>query len=134
MGSWWNAGWGTAPRPSPATAAAGRRPHTAADLRDHIIGPLSFFLLQNALEAGSLVASQPGFTLTNLGVGGLGLAVFGELGRGGIFLIGPIAGALLIAAGSILLARFTPARPVQRRRRERRGRDGRAAPRPRRRI
>jgi MFS family permease len=71
-----------------------------------IIGPISFFLLQNALGAGNLVASQPGFTLTNPLVSvAWGLAVFGETGRGGIFLIGTITGAVLIAAGSILLAR-----------------------------
>lgn len=71
-----------------------------------VVGPLSFFLLQNALGAGNLVASQPGFTLTNPLVSvAFGLAVFGEHGRGGAFVVGTVAGALLIAAGSILLAR-----------------------------
>jgi hypothetical protein len=71
-----------------------------------VVGPLSFFLLQNALGAGNLVACQPGFTLTNPLVSvAWGLAVFGERGRTGSFLIGTITGAVLIAAGSILLAR-----------------------------
>lgn len=70
------------------------------------LGPTSFFLLQNALSAGNLVASQPGFTLTNPVVSVLwGLVVFHEQARGGFFIIGGIAGAVLIAAGSILLAR-----------------------------
>lgn len=71
-----------------------------------IIGPAGFLLLQNALSAGNLVASQPGFTLTNPLVSvAWGLAVFGEQGRTGAYLVGTVLGALLIAAGSILLAR-----------------------------
>ena len=71
-----------------------------------VLGPISFFLLQNALKAGNLVASQPGFTLTNPLVSVVwGLGVFGEQARGGVFLVGTVAGAVLIAAGSILLAR-----------------------------
>ncbi|WP_433873111.1 DMT family transporter [Saccharopolyspora sp. CA-218241] len=71
-----------------------------------VLGPISFFLLQNALQAGQLVASQPGFTLMNPLVSVVwGLAVFGEQGRGGWFVIGSVAGALCIVAGTILLAR-----------------------------
>jgi len=71
-----------------------------------VVGPASFFLLQNALEGGSLVASQPGFTLTNPAVSvAWGLAVFNEQGRTGWFLIGAVAGALLVGAGTVLLAR-----------------------------
>jgi hypothetical protein len=78
----------------------------------------SFFLLQNALASGNLVASQPGFTLTNPLVSvAFGLAVFGEHGRGGLFLLGAIAGAVLIGgrhhhAGAIEAAgsRRRPAR------------------------
>ena len=71
-----------------------------------VLGPISFFLLQNALEGGNLVASQPGFTLTNPLVSVVwGLAVFGEQARGGVFFVGTVAGGVLIAAGSILLAR-----------------------------
>lgn len=73
-----------------------------------IIGPLSFYLLQNALQAGNLVASQPGFTLANPLVSVVwGLLVFGEQPRTGLFLIGTVAGAALITAGTILLARST---------------------------
>lgn len=71
-----------------------------------VVGPASFFLLQNALQSGNLVASQPGFTLANPLVSvAWGIAVFGEHGRGGVFLFGTVAGALLIGAGTILLAR-----------------------------
>ena len=71
-----------------------------------VVGPVSFYLLQNALKAGNLVASQPGFTLTNPLVSvAWGLAVFGERGHTGIFLTGTIIGAILIVAGSILLAK-----------------------------
>src|SRR5699024_9708559 len=49
-----------------------------------LLAPISFYLLQNALQAGQLVASQPGFTLLNPLVSVLwGLLVFGEHGRGG---------------------------------------------------
>lgn len=71
-----------------------------------VLGPLSFFLLQNALQAGNLVASQPGFTLVNPLVSVFwGLLVFGEQGRGGLFLLGTVAGVVLIAAGTIMLSR-----------------------------
>lgn len=71
-----------------------------------IVGPASFFLLQNAFQAGTLVASQPGFTLTNPLVSvAWGLAVFGEQGRTGAYLIGTVAGAAMIVAGTILLSR-----------------------------
>lgn len=71
-----------------------------------ILGPTSFFLLQNALHAGNLVASQPGFTLTNPLVSvAWGLWVFGEHGRHGAFLLGAFAGAALITVGTFLLAR-----------------------------
>lgn len=71
-----------------------------------VVGPAGFYLLQNALAAGNLVASQPGFTLTNPLVSvAWGLAVFGEQGRGGPWLAGTIIGALLIGTGTIILAR-----------------------------
>ena len=80
-----------------------------------VVGPVSFFLLQNALGAGNLVASQPGFTLGNPLVSVLwGLIVFGEQARGGAFLVGTAVGAILIIAGSVLLARSSlldPDRP-----------------------
>lgn len=71
-----------------------------------VLAPISFFLLQNSLQAGNLAASQPGFTLMNpLTSVVWGLVVFGEQARQGPFLIGVVAGALLIAIGTVLLAR-----------------------------
>jgi drug/metabolite transporter (DMT)-like permease len=71
-----------------------------------VIGPLSFYLLQNALSAGNLVATQPGFTLTNPLVSVLiGVTIFGEQTRRGGFLVGAGIGALLIGCGVVLLSR-----------------------------
>jgi drug/metabolite transporter (DMT)-like permease len=77
-----------------------------------IVGPASFFLLQNALAAGNLVAAQPGLSLTNpLVAVAFGLVVYGEHTRGGFFLVGAAAGALLIGAGTVLLSRSKLLRP-----------------------
>lgn len=71
-----------------------------------VLGPAAFYLLQNALQAGSLIASQPGFTLTNPVVSvGWGLAVFGEQVRGGWWALGAVLSAVLIAVGTVSLAR-----------------------------
>jgi drug/metabolite transporter (DMT)-like permease len=71
-----------------------------------VIGPLSFFLLQNTLQAGALVASQPGMTLSNpLLAMAWGLAVFGEHARGGGWVAGEVVGMALIAAGTFTLVR-----------------------------
>jgi drug/metabolite transporter (DMT)-like permease len=79
-----------------------------------ILGPVSFYLLQNALHAGDLVASQPGFTLTNPLVSvAWGIVVFGEHGNGGLLLIGTVAGVALIAAGTVLLSRSELLNPAE---------------------
>ena len=71
-----------------------------------VSGPAAFFLLQNALQAGRLVASQPGLTLANPIVSvGWGIGVFGEQVRGGGWIASSLLGAALIAAGTVLLAR-----------------------------
>lgn len=71
-----------------------------------VLGPSSFFLLQNALQAGNLVASQPGFTLTNPLVSvAWGLAAFQERANSGPFLVGVVAGAALIGVGTVVLSR-----------------------------
>jgi hypothetical protein len=87
-----------------------------------VVGPSSFFLLQNALESGNLVASQPGFTLTNPLVSvAFGLAVFNEQGRTGLFLIGIVAGAVMIVGGTILLSRSDLLNPGGTKQRQRPG-------------
>jgi drug/metabolite transporter (DMT)-like permease len=71
-----------------------------------MLGPLSFFLLQNALQAGSLVASQPGLTLANPVVAvAWGIGVFGEQVPGGAWTAGVVLGAILIGIGTLVLAR-----------------------------
>lgn len=71
-----------------------------------VLGPTSFFLLQSALQAGDLDASQPGFTLMNPLVGVLwGVVVFGERPRGGAWIVGELAAAAVIVAATLLLVR-----------------------------
>ncbi len=71
-----------------------------------VTGPSAFFLLQNALQAGSLVACQPAMTLANPITAIIwGVALFGERVRGGAWIALALAGLALTAAGAILLAR-----------------------------
>ena len=68
--------------------------------------PVGFFLLQGALQAGRLVAAQPGITLANPLVAAVwGIGIFGEDIRTGGCLIGALVGAVLIGAGAMLLSR-----------------------------
>lgn len=71
-----------------------------------VIGILAMYLLENALQAGRLAASQPGFTITDPLVATLwGVVLFGETVRGGLFLLPEIVGIALIATGVVVLAR-----------------------------
>jgi drug/metabolite transporter (DMT)-like permease len=71
-----------------------------------VAGPAGFLLLQNALRAGRLVASQPGLTLSNpLAAIGWGVAVFGEQVRTGAWVAADVAGVAAVAASTVLLAR-----------------------------
>lgn len=71
-----------------------------------VSGGASFYLLQNALAAGNLVAVDPGITLANpLVAVAWGLLVFEERARTGWALVGTVAGAALLVAGVVLLAR-----------------------------
>ncbi len=69
-------------------------------------GLAGMFLVQSALNAGRLVAAQPGLTLTDPVVSVLwGVLVFHERVRAGWFLALAAAGALLIAGAVLVLAR-----------------------------
>jgi hypothetical protein len=69
-------------------------------------GGLSFYLLQNGLAAGKLVAAAPGLTLANPLVAVLwGVLLFGEQPRTGMWLIGAAVGAVALALGVVMLAR-----------------------------
>lgn len=71
-----------------------------------VVGPTSFFLLQKALQAGPLVASQPGFTLLNpLASVFWGVLVFGETIRSGAWFIVALVAAAGVVAATMLLMR-----------------------------
>jgi drug/metabolite transporter (DMT)-like permease len=70
------------------------------------VGLVSFYLLQNSLNSGLLVATEPGLTLANpLVAVTWGLLLFGEQARTGPWLIGSITGGALLIAGTLLLTR-----------------------------
>jgi hypothetical protein len=69
-------------------------------------GACGVFLYQNAVQAGSLVAAQPGVTLTDPIVSvAFGILLFGERARLGIYAVPELIGIALIAGGTIGLAR-----------------------------
>jgi len=71
-----------------------------------VVGIGSMFILQSALNAGPLVAAQPGLTLTDPIVSILwGALVFHERVRSGWFLILTVAGGLLMIGAVLVLAR-----------------------------
>jgi drug/metabolite transporter (DMT)-like permease len=71
-----------------------------------VLGPGFFFLLQKALQAGSLVASQPALTLSNPVVAMVfGVVVFGEHVRTGGWIALAFAAAALVAVCTVVLVR-----------------------------
>jgi drug/metabolite transporter (DMT)-like permease len=69
-------------------------------------GLVALFLMQNALQAGRLIAAQPGLTLGDPLVAILwGVIVFHETTRGGIFLVLSAGAAALIGLGVFILVR-----------------------------
>jgi glucose uptake protein GlcU len=69
-------------------------------------GALGMFLTQSALNAGQLIAAQPGLTLSDPLISVLwGVLVFKEQVREGWFILGEVACAGLIVAGVVMLAR-----------------------------
>lgn len=70
------------------------------------LGPGFVFLLQKALQAGTLVASQPALTLSNPIVAAVfGITVFGEHVRHGGWLALAALGVALIVVSTLVLAR-----------------------------
>ncbi|MCD2189059.1 DMT family transporter [Actinomycetospora soli] len=70
------------------------------------VGPVAFWTLQSGLRAGRLLASQPGLTLGNPILAFLwGTGLLGEEVAGGWWILGGVAGALLLTVGVFLLAR-----------------------------
>jgi drug/metabolite transporter (DMT)-like permease len=82
-------------------------------------GVLGMFLVQSALNAGRLIAAQPGLTLSDPIVSILwGVLVYGEKVRGGWFIGLAVISGLIIASAVVVLARSPllsdePGRPEQ---------------------
>ena len=69
-------------------------------------GMLGMFLLQSAMNAGRLIAAQPGLTLSDPIVSILwGVFVFSERVRGGWYIALAVIGGLVMAAAVVVLAR-----------------------------
>ncbi|MGK4581447.1 DMT family transporter [Kitasatospora sp. HPMI-4] len=72
-----------------------------------LVGMSALFLLENAMQAGPLVASQPALTLGDALVSlALGVALYEERVRGGWWLVPELLGATLVAVGAVTLARI----------------------------
>jgi drug/metabolite transporter (DMT)-like permease len=70
------------------------------------VGLISFLLLQSTFRVGSLVVSQPALTLGDALVSvALGWVLFGERVALGLHIVPEVAGACLIAAGTVGLTR-----------------------------
>ncbi|MFF9625104.1 DMT family transporter [Streptomyces griseosporeus] len=74
-----------------------------------LTGIAALLLLENALQAGPLVASQPALTIGDAAVSLLlGVALFGEQVRTGWWLLPEATGALMILWGVLRLVRVVP--------------------------
>jgi drug/metabolite transporter (DMT)-like permease len=71
-----------------------------------LTGIASFFLVQNALQSGSLVAAQPPISSCDPLVSvAYGVLLFGEHLRAGVWLLPAIVGGVIIILGSVALSR-----------------------------
>ena len=71
-----------------------------------LTGVCALFLLENAMQAGPLVASQPALTLGDAAVSlALGITLYEETVRTGWWLLPQLLGVTLIAAGIVALSR-----------------------------
>ncbi|MHB1928473.1 MAG: DMT family transporter [Acidimicrobiales bacterium] len=70
-----------------------------------VTGVAAMFLLQNALQAGTLVSVQPGLTLTDPMVSmAWGIGAFGEHVQGGLWYLGAVVAAVMILVGTVRLS------------------------------
>ncbi|MEU3948742.1 DMT family transporter [Streptomyces sp. NPDC029526] len=78
-----------------------------------LFGAGALFFLENALQSGPLVASQPAITLGDAGLSLLlGLTLYAEGVRAGWWLVPQVLGVVLIAGGVFALARLPQARAL----------------------
>ncbi|MGX1885660.1 DMT family transporter [Streptomyces sp. NPDC055287] len=78
-----------------------------------VVGAGALFLLEHAMQAGPLVASQPALTLGDAGVSlALGITLYEEHVRSGWWLLPEILGVALVAAGVFTLSRVPLARSL----------------------
>jgi drug/metabolite transporter (DMT)-like permease len=69
-------------------------------------GALGMFLVQSALNAGRLLAAQPGLTLSDPVVSVLwGVLIFGEQVRGGLWVVLAVLSGVAMSAAVLMLAR-----------------------------
>lgn len=74
-----------------------------------VCGVTAVFLLENALQAGPIAASQPALTLGDATVSLLlGIIVYGEQIRTGWWIVPELAGVALITSGTLYLSRAVP--------------------------
>lgn len=74
-----------------------------------VCGVTAVFLLENALQAGSIAASQPALTLGDAAVSLLlGVAIYSEHIRTGWWILPELAGVALISTGTFHLSRAIP--------------------------
>jgi drug/metabolite transporter (DMT)-like permease len=70
------------------------------------VAPIAFIVLQNALRAGRLLASQPGLILGNPLLASIwGVGLLGEQVNGGAAVLGGFVGAALLTIGVFILSR-----------------------------
>ncbi|MEV5999399.1 DMT family transporter [Streptomyces griseomycini] len=78
-----------------------------------LFGGAALFLLENAMQAGPLVASQPAITLGDASMSlALGIAVYAEYVRTGWWLLPQLLGVVLIVVGVFALSRMSLARAL----------------------
>ncbi len=74
-----------------------------------LCGIMAVFLLENALQAGPIAATQPALTLGDATISlALGITVFSEHIRTGWWLLPELAGVALITYGTVHLSRAVP--------------------------
>ncbi|MGW2247242.1 hypothetical protein [Streptomyces hirsutus] len=78
-----------------------------------LFGAAALFFLENAMQAGPLVASQPAITLGDVDVSlALGITIYAEYVRGGWWLPLQLLGAALIVVGVLALSKLPLARAL----------------------